>query len=68
MTASALPALFDAIAARGYMACVMRTDGVWRATLGQIGGRGDVYMATDAQLDVALTDAIAKLPKEAARV
>lgn len=63
-----LAAILDGIAARGYMACVMRTDGVWRATLGQIGGRGDVFMATDDRLDVALIAALTKLPKVAARV
>lgn len=62
MSNDTLAVLFDGVAARGYMACVMRTDGVWRATLGQIGGRGDVFMATDARLDIALGLAIAKLP------
>lgn len=63
-----LTTLFDGVAARGYMACALRTDGMWRVTLGMVGASDEVYMATDARLDVALGEALAHLPKETARV
>lgn len=65
-TDDTLVSLFETAVDRDCYCNVARTDGTWYVALFQIKPRAFVYAQAD-RLDDAIRDALAKLPKEAAR-